>query len=361
MTSTHPWPNLTKTTHRTEYAAISPLNPANSHAGKTVVVTAGATGVGLFISRGFLRAGARTVVLLARREAVLVEAAAGLRDEFGEKSSGDDGGAAVDKVLTYAVDITDEDRVNDVFADVRRRINNGEEANKKSELHRRRDIDVLVLSAAYVDHGLPVLGYTQQSLRASFETNVVGNLNVVRAFVPEAAYMPVADMSGEMRAPVRTAPPPPPPPLTTAPAPSTSLSDRVIIAIADVMSYTLFPTQSLYGASKLPFHAFMLRHLDAELRQLSSSSSTTSRPVRAHALHPGALLTPAGVDIGFTEQMFPWDDPSLPAGFATWLASDAARFLRGRFVHATWDVNELVGMRDRFEEDGDLAELVLKV
>lgn len=367
MSSTHPWPNLTKTTHRTEYAAISPLNPANSHAGKTVVVTAGATGVGLFISRGFLRAGARTVVLLARRDAVLAEAAAGLRGEFGEKS--DDG--AVDKVLTYAVDITDEDRVNDVFADIRRRINaddNGEEeANKKSELHRRRDIDVLVLSAAYVDHGLPVLGYTQQSLRAAFETNVIGNLNVVRAFVPEAAYMPVADMSGEVRAPVRTAPPPPPLATSGAASSSSPSSDRVIIAIADVMSYTLFPTQSLYGASKLPFHTFLLRHLDAELRQLptasSSSSSSTSRrrPVRAHALHPGALLTPAGVDIGFTEHTFPWDDPSLPGGYATWLASPAGRFLRGRFVHATWDVDELAAMRARFEEDADLAELVLKV
>ncbi|KAB2574382.1 Short-chain dehydrogenase/reductase SDR [Lasiodiplodia theobromae] len=350
MSSTHPWPNLTKTTHRTEYAAISPLNPANSHAGKTVVVTAGATGVGLFISRGFLRAGARTVVLLARREAVLAEAAAGLRDEFGEKSS--DG--AVDKVLTYAVDITDEDRVNDVFADVRRRINSGDDNDDGKKVELRRDIDILVLSAAYVDHGLPVLGYTQQSLRASFETNVLGNLNAVRAFVPEAAYMPVADMSGEVRAPVRTAPPP----ASSSPS-TTSSSDRVIIAIADVMSYTLFPTQSLYGASKLPFHTFMLRHLDTELRQLSST--TTFRPVRAHALHPGALLTPAGVDIGFTEQMFPWDDPSLPGGFATWLASDAGRFLRGRFVHATWDVDELVGMRGRFEEDADLAEVVLKV
>ncbi|KAK0628073.1 Short chain dehydrogenase andI [Lasiodiplodia hormozganensis] len=357
MSSTHPWPNLTKTTHRTEYAAISPLNPANSHAGKTVVVTAGATGVGLFISRGFLRAGARTVVLLARREAVLAEAAAGLRDEFGEKSS--DG---VDKVLTYAVDITDEDRVNNVFADVRRRINSGDDNDDGKKVELRRDIDILVLSAAYVDHGLPVLGYTRQSLRASFETNVLGNLNAVRAFVPEAAYMPVADMSGEVRAPVRT-PPPPASSSPSSPSTTTSSSDRVIIAIADVMSYTLFPTQSLYGASKLPFHTFMLRHLDAELRQLSSATSpSTSRPVvRAHALHPGALLTPAGLDIGFTEQMFPWDDPSLPGGFATWLASDAGRFLRGRFVHATWDVDELVAMRGRFEEDADLAEVVLKV
>ncbi|KAL1617286.1 hypothetical protein SLS54_007839 [Diplodia seriata] len=367
MPTTLLWPDLTKKIHRTEYAAISPLNPANSHAGKTVVVTGGATGIGLAIARAFLRASARTVVLLARREEVLGEAAAELRKESGGKSAGHD------KVLTYAVDITDEDRVNDVFAEVRQRINANNDDDDDDDVKptegkaaTNHDIDVLVLSATYVAHDLPALGYSQQSLRATFETNVIGNLNAIRAFVPEAAHIPMADIyAGNMLTPLRpvrqtttttTAP--------TSTAPSSSPDDRVIINITDVASYTPFPTQSLYSASKL-FFAHMIRHLDAELSQLSSSSSSSSpnRPVvvRAHSLHPAAVLTPASRAIGYDETTFDWDDESLPGGFAVWLASGRARFLRGRFVHATWDVDELVGMEGRFAEDGDLAAVVLKV
>lgn len=42
--------------------------------------------------------------------------------------------------------------------------------------------------------------------------------------------------------------------------------------------------------------------------------------------------------------MFPvhLDTVELPSHFAVWLASDEARFLRGRLVWANWDVNQLL-------------------
>ena len=44
------------------------------------------------------------------------------------------------------------------------------------------------------------------------------------------------------------------------------------------------------------------------------------------------------------------DDVSLPGGFNVWLASDEARFLKGKFVWANWDVDELKVRRKEIEE-----------
>jgi len=44
----------------------------------------------------------------------------------------------------------------------------------------------------------------------------------------------------------------------------------------------------------------------------------------------------------------------LPGAFAVWAASKEARFLHGRFVWASWDVDELATgeVAKRMEEDG---------
>ena len=44
---------------------------------------------------------------------------------------------------------------------------------------------------------------------------------------------------------------------------------------------------------------------------------------------------------------------SLPGDFAVWAASDEAAFLHGRFVWASWDVDELRSgqIRERLDSD----------
>lgn len=43
----------------------------------------------------------------------------------------------------------------------------------------------------------------------------------------------------------------------------------------------------------------------------------------------------------------------LAGDFAVWLTSPQAEFLHGRFVHAAWDVNELMAgeIRERIDND----------
>ncbi|TKA60933.1 hypothetical protein B0A55_12652, partial [Friedmanniomyces simplex] len=63
-----------------------------------------------------------------------------------------------------------------------------------------------------------------------------------------------------------------------------------------------------------------------------------------------------GRDNGHDVDTMPWDDVQLPGQFAVWLASPEAEFLKGRFVWANWDVDELLDGKERI-----LKENLLKI
>jgi hypothetical protein len=46
---------------------------------------------------------------------------------------------------------------------------------------------------------------------------------------------------------------------------------------------------------------------------------------------------------------------SLPASFIIWLASPEARFLKGKFVWANWDIDELKAQAKMIEEAAYLS------
>lgn len=110
-------------------------------------------------------------------------------------------------------------------------------------------------------------------------------------------------------------------------------------------------------ASKLAFTRIM-QSLQMEVDQLEG------QPIRVHSFNPGVIYTPA------TDKLFevksdifhiPWDDETLAGGFAVWLASPAAAFLKGRFVMSTWDVEELMAQKHKFEEDPEFGVITLKI
>ena len=77
--------------------------------------------------------------------------------------------------------------------------------------------------------------------------------------------------------------------------------------------------------------------------------------LRVFNVHPGSIETPmyekhwstrGGIEAGPER-----DDPALPADFMVWLATPHAEFLRGRFVWASWDVDEMMAKKDEIEAD----------
>jgi NAD(P)-dependent dehydrogenase (short-subunit alcohol dehydrogenase family) len=269
-----PQPNyehpFTKTYHKKPYPAIDPTHPALSAAGKTILITAGHTGIGYAIAQNFAAAGASNIIILARRLEVLEKAAKDLSAAHPST-----------KVHFFAASITDHDAIK---------------------------------SAAYVAPSFPILELPSEQLEASFATNVLGNSNLVREFLGTDTNM-----------------------------------EKTIIDISSLAAHLYLPRISAYSITKLAFTQWMA-HLHEELGHKS---------LRIHSLHPGGPLTEAVRAFGMTEDMMDWDDVQLSGQFVVWLASDEANFLRGRFVWANWDVEELVARKQEFEADKDLLKIGL--
>jgi NAD(P)-dependent dehydrogenase (short-subunit alcohol dehydrogenase family) len=104
--------------------------------------------------------------------------------------------------------------------------------------------------------------------------------------------------------------------------------------------------------------------------------------VKFYSYHPGAILTDLAKE-NMTEEMakLDWEDgeiarvrvctvfgrfademdltEKLPGDFAVWLAGPEADFLTGRFVWAQWDVDELIGMKEKVAQDPSLLTIGL--
>ncbi|KAF2228195.1 hypothetical protein BDZ85DRAFT_278059 [Elsinoe ampelina] len=126
---------------------------------------------------------------------------------------------------------------------------------------------------------------------------------------------------------------------------------RTIHDVSTNASHVLYPFLSLYGATKGAFSSW-LRHVAQEHQD---------KGVRVHSFNPGTVLTDPARDAGLDEGSLDWDDVSLPAGLAVWLASEQGAFLQGSFVMNSWDVGELEGLKGAFERDEGLGRVVLKV
>ena len=189
----------------------------------------------------------------------------------------------------------------------------------------RRDVaepDVLVTSAAYFVDGTTIAGSVASTplkeMRASFDTNVIGNLNLVQEF-----------LGGETK----------------------SSAEKTTLDVSSCNAHMFMPwVAGAYSASKLAFTKLLaIAQVEAPM---------AGKKLRVHSFHPGAVFTEAVADFGHTADQFPWDDVALPGQFAVWLAGSQGRFLKGRLVWANWDVVEMV------ERKGDIVgkdELKMKL
>jgi NAD(P)-dependent dehydrogenase (short-subunit alcohol dehydrogenase family) len=266
------------------------------------------------------------VVILARHQDALDEATKRLIDENTETDR-------VTEVWPYLLDIRDFEATNRVFNAVRQRLN-ADGANE-------RDIDVLVANVAVLTQWKTAIDFEIKEYRDAFETNVIGNLNLVRAFLaPEAPAIPLITLKGEAK--------------VTTPLKQFHQT-KVILDVSTSAWLADIPGQAPYVAGKVAFTR-ALRTLHSELSQLDTT------PVRTHSFHPGLVWTLGTSKLtDEASDLFPWDDVSLPSHIAVWLASPAAAFTNGRFLMSNWDVEELMAKRAEFENDAALCSIMLKV
>ncbi|TVY26628.1 Short chain dehydrogenase [Lachnellula hyalina] len=71
-------------------------------------------------------------------------------------------------------------------------------------------------------------------------------------------------------------------------------------------------------------------------------------------VQPGIIRTAMNEEAGGVDAVGFQDDVSLPASFSVWLASPEARFLKGKFLWANWDVDELKARAKEIEASTQL-------
>ena len=290
------FPRPTKEYHDSSYPAISPTKPELSLKGKTVLITGGASGIGFETTKAFAQAGAGTVAILARSKERMVKAKEDIEASFPQT-----------KVLPCVASVTDAGRVSEVVKDI-------------------GIIDILVLNAGVMHKPGPTLSIDPKETLKMFETNVLGPLNVINAFMS----LPARDSS----------------------------SPRTIIHTSTGGVGFVMPGVAVYNASKAAM-TYLMRALDGELRDSN---------VRVFSFHPAIAYTDMARDtMGVGPDTFAYDSckyldripltlalmnvVDLPASFAVWLCSPAADFLRGKFLWSNWDVDELKAKKDVIESD----------
>ncbi|KAL6835992.1 hypothetical protein J3E69DRAFT_361334 [Trichoderma sp. SZMC 28015] len=166
-----------------------------------------------------------------------------------------------------------------------------------------KKLDILVANAAVLPDPGTLLGTESSLWWSGFEINVRGQFNLVRAFVPLAEK-----------------------------------NATVINVTSSVAQFPFVPGSSSYHGSKLAgVKIFDYLHFEnSDLRVLQ--------------FHPGVVqssMSQKSFDTGIPRPTM--DSPFLPGAFAVWCASAESESLRGKFLWANWDVEELKEIVKTFE------------
>nr|AMD38955.1 reductase [Fusarium thapsinum] len=161
-------------------------------------------------------------------------------------------------------------------------------------------IDIFIANAGMLPKPGPVYGYDEAQLRQGFEVNVIGVFNSLQAFLPLAA--PDA---------------------------------KVIYVGSGICHWSLMaevPGVFSYAAAK----AAALKMVDY--------FAFENPHIHVVSIQPGIIATGINPDlsVGF-------DTVELPAHFMVWIASEEAQFLKGKFVWANWDAQELLARAKEIE------------
>lgn len=192
------------------------------------------------------------------------------------------------EVLTFCASISDASKMTQILQDL-------------------RTIDIVVLNAAVAHRRATASDIAVQEVQDAFDINTVATFHIISTYL---------NMKMQLS------------------------SGKTIISVSAFAAYMGNPFSIGYGPSKAAA-AQMIQQFAVE---------QAKEDVRLYSFHPGSIYTP-GVAQNIPKNMIAWDDVTLPAHFARWLAGPQAAFLNGRFVWANWDVDELLQLKERIDAE----------
>lgn len=292
--------NFTKKIHHAPYETISPLRPSLSQAGRTVLVTGASMGIGRAIARNFALAHAATVILVARNLETL-------NTTLSELQAAAAAAGSPTKYLARRADISSPTAVASLFNEF-----------VSSGIY----VDVLINNAAALSPMQPILTLGPEEVWSQFEANVHGPLLLTSYF-----HNQVSPGDGDKRKKYLV-----------------NVSTQAIHMFSTHPTVRAFPSYSLTKQS------------GNSLMTLIAQDVNPETDLQIVNFHPGVIFNSTWAKA--PKEYWPdFDDEDLPGQFAIWCASEEARPLHGRFIWASWDVEEVLDpkgpIRKMLEENKD--------
>ncbi|KAK4206411.1 NAD(P)-binding protein [Rhypophila decipiens] len=277
--------NFTKKIHHGPYETISPSRPALSQAGRTVLVTGASMGIGRAIARNFALAHATTVILVARNLETLEATLSELQAAALAANS-------PTKYIARQVDISNPTSVSSLFAEF-----------ASSGIY----IDVLINNAAKISAMQPILTLGPEEVWSQFEANVRGPLILTWHFHNQ---QPASEAGKKKKYLV-------------------NVSTQAIHMFQSNATVQSFPSYSLTKQSGNSLMTFLAQEVDP------------ASDMQIINFHPGVIFNTAWANA--PKEYWPeFDHEDLPGQFAIWAASEEAQFLHGKFLWASWDLDEVM-------------------
>jgi NAD(P)-dependent dehydrogenase (short-subunit alcohol dehydrogenase family) len=278
--------DVTSKVHKDVYPAIDSSRPELTQAGRTVMITGGSDGIGLAIAKAFITASAANVIIVGRGLAKLEKSKAELEGLAKGKET---------RIIAESCDVTSKDAVDSLWSGL---------ANKGIT------VNVLVLNSASVPQPKPLLDLDEGELWSAFEGNARAPYDFARKFKQQPG------------------------------------DDHRSLLYTSTMGINLFFDWQLREATERPGY-LMTKNAGTLMMQMIAKDTDPAK-MQIIPFHPGNIWTTAFQDLGVPKDSFPFEEVALPGAFAVWAASEEARFLHGRFVWATWDVEEIKS--DKFKK-----------
>jgi len=269
------------TEHHDVYPAIDPAGALKgSAAGKVIFLSGASQGIGQATAVAFARAGAATVYVTARSETALQETQRKVQE------------ANPATQCAYRIcDVIDHRQVKAAIDDC---------------VAQFGGIDVADANAGYLGKWVKIAESDPESWWRTWEINVKGTYHLMREAIPHLAK-------------------------SAAKHASAGRSGGHLILISSIGAQLLSPGASDYQSSK---------HAINRLCEFVNVDHG-AEGVKCFALHPGGVATSLGKNMPDPMHEYLVDAPELAAGFITWLASGKGDWAAGRYLSATWDVNEV--------------------
>lgn len=268
------------------YPAIDPRDAlAGSAVGKVIFIAGASRGIGQATAVAFAHADARAIYLTARSDAALRETAALVR------------AANPETACAWSVcDVTIAANVEKAVADC---------------VARFGGIDAADANAGFLGPWVKIGESDPEGWWRTWEVNLRGTYHVIRYTLPHLiaaaqAGLPAGESTGHL------------------------------VLLSSIGAQLLMPGASDYQAAK---HA--INRL-SEFVQVDHGADG----IKCFALHPGGVPTELGLSMPEAMHAHLIDSPALAAAFVVWLCSGKADWAKGRYLSATWDVDELEAIQD---------------